>query len=136
MFAAGDNRVRCHDCVIEKCKSSAHWTCSINLNLTKNVPLISHNLKAYDSHLNMQEIGKFGVRISVIRNGLENCITFTINKNLIFTDSIQSMDSSLDALVKNLSDNGFNHLSQEFSGEVLELVKQKGVYPYEYMDSF
>ena len=42
----------------------------------------------------------------------------------------------LDSLVKNLSDNDFKYLSEEFSGEFLELVKQKGVYPYEYMDSF
>ena len=41
------------------------------------------------------------------------------------------MNSSLDALVKNLSDNDFKYLSQEFSGDFLELVKQKGVYPYE-----
>ena len=46
------------------------------------------------------------------------------------------MNSSLDSLVKNLSDDDFNYLSEEFSGEFLELVKQKGVYPYEYMDSF
>ena len=42
----------------------------------------------------------------------------------------------LDAVVKNLTDNNFKYLSQEFSGDLLELVKQKGVYPYEYMDSF
>ena len=36
----------------------------------------------------------------------------------------------MDALVKNLSDNHFKYLSQEFSGGLLEL-KQKGVYPYE-----
>ena len=36
----------------------------------------------------------------------------------------------MDALVKNLSDNHFKYLSQEFSGDLLEL-KQKGVYPYE-----
>ena len=30
----------------------------------------------------------------------------------------------------------FKYLSQEFSGDLLELVKQKGVYPYEHMDSF
>ena len=46
------------------------------------------------------------------------------------------MTSSLDALVKNLSDNDFKYLSQEFRGDLLELVKQKGVFPYEYMDSF
>ena len=46
------------------------------------------------------------------------------------------MNSSPDALVKNFSANDFKHLSQEFSGNLLELVKQKGVYPYEYIDSF
>ena len=49
---------------------------------------------------------------------------------------MQFMNSSLDSLVKNLSDNDFKYLSQEFSGNLLELVKQKGVYPYEYTDSF
>ena len=46
------------------------------------------------------------------------------------------MNSSLDSLVKSLSENDFKYLSEEYTGEFLELVKQKGVYPYEYMDSF
>ena len=46
------------------------------------------------------------------------------------------MNSTLDALVKNLSDNDFKHLSQEISGDFLELVDQKGVYPYEQMENF
>ena len=46
------------------------------------------------------------------------------------------MNSSLDSLVKNSSDNDFKYLSEEVNGEFLELVKQKGVYPYEYMHSF
>ena len=49
---------------------------------------------------------------------------------------MQFMNSSLDILVKNLTDNDFKHLSQEFNGELLKLVKQKGMNPYEYMDSF
>ena len=63
-------------------------------------------------------------------------MTFTINKNLVFIDSMQFMNSSLDSLGKDLSDNDFKYLSEEFSGEFLRLVKEKGVYPYEYMDSF
>ena len=43
---------------------------------------------------------------------------------------MQFMNSSLHSLVKNLSDNDFKYLSEEFSGEFLKLVKQKGVYPY------
>ena len=79
----------------------------------------------------MQEIGKFNVEISVIPNGLEKYTAFTINKNLVFIDSMQFMNYSLDTLVKNLSNNDFNYLSQEFSGNLLKLVKQEGVYPYE-----
>ena len=84
----------------------------------------------------MQDIGKFNVKIGVIPNGLEKYMAFTINKNLVLIDSMQFMNSSLDALVKNLSDNDFKHLSQEFRGEILKLVKQKEVYPCESMDSF
>ena len=63
-------------------------------------------------------------------------MAFTINANLVFVDMMQFMNSSLDSLVKNLSDNDFKYLSEKFSGEFLKLVKQKGVYPYENMDSF
>ena len=57
----------------------------------------------------MQEIAKFNVKVNVIPNGLEKCMAFTINKNLVFIDSMQFMNSSLDSLVKNLSDNGFKY---------------------------
>ena len=63
-------------------------------------------------------------------------MAFTINKTLVFIDSMQFTNSGLEASIKNLSDNEFKYLSQEFSGDLLELVKQKGVYLYEYMDSF
>ena len=43
---------------------------------------------------------------------------------------MQFMNSGLDELVKNLSDNDL-YLSQEIIGNFLKLVKQRGVYPYE-----
>ena len=46
------------------------------------------------------------------------------------------MNSSLYKLVKNLSDEDFKYLVEEFGSKNLELLKQKGVYPYEYMNSF
>ena len=63
-------------------------------------------------------------------------MAFTVNRSLVFIDSMQFMNSSLDSLVKNLSNNDFKYLSEEFSGQFLRLVKEKGVYPYEYMNSF
>ena len=46
------------------------------------------------------------------------------------------MNSSLDKLVKNLSDEDFKYLVKEFGSENLKILKQKGAYPYEYMNSF
>ena len=46
------------------------------------------------------------------------------------------MNSSLDKLAKNLSNKGFKYLIKEFGSKNLELLKQKGTYPYEYMNSF
>ena len=46
------------------------------------------------------------------------------------------MNSILEKLVKNLSDNDFKYLTQKFGSKNLELLKQKGTYFYEYRDSF
>ena len=43
-----------------------------------------------------------------------------IKNNLDFFDSMQFMNSSLDALVKNLSEVGYRYLSQEYTGDLLE----------------
>ena len=49
-------------------------------------------------------------------------MAFAINKNLVFIESMSFMNSSLDSLVRNLSDNDFKYLTQEVSGEQLILV--------------
>ena len=46
------------------------------------------------------------------------------------------MNSSLDKLVKNLSEEDFKYLVEEFGSDHLEILKQKGAYPYKYMNSF
>ena len=46
------------------------------------------------------------------------------------------MSSGLYKLVKNLSDKDFKYLIKEVGSKNLELLKQKGDYPYEYMNSF
>ena len=63
-------------------------------------------------------------------------MTFFLNKNLVFIDSMKFMNSNLDKLVKNLSDEDFKYLVEEFSSKNLELLKQKDAYPCEYMNSF
>ena len=46
------------------------------------------------------------------------------------------MSFSLDKLVKNLTDEDFKYLVEEFGSKNLGLLKQKGAYLYEYMNSF
>ena len=84
----------------------------------------------------MQELGKLNLKINIIPNELEKYMRFNINNNLIFIDSFQSLCSSLDSLVKDLAEDYFKYLSQEFDNNVLDLVKQKGFYPYEYLSDF
>ena len=57
--------------------------------MAKQVPVIFHNLKGHDVHLIVGGIGKFDVKVSVIPNGLEKCMAFTINKTLFFTDNYE-----------------------------------------------
>ena len=51
----------------------------------------------------------------------------------MFIGIMESINSSLYKLVKNLSGEDFKYLVEEFGSENLELIKQKGDYPYEYM---
>ena len=66
-------RVYCH--VTGKCRVVAHRSCNINLQLTKEVPVIFHNLRGFDSHLIFEELSKFDVKIEVIPNRLEKYMT-------------------------------------------------------------
>ena len=71
-----DEKVRDHCHVTGKFRGAAHWSCNINLQLTKKVPVIFHNLRGYDSHLIFNELDKFDVKIKVIPNGLEKYMAF------------------------------------------------------------
>ena len=57
-----------------------------------------------------------------------------LSKDLVFIDSMQFMNFSLDKLVKNLSENDFKYLTEEFGSRNLDLLKQRSAYPYEYME--
>ena len=50
-------RDNCH--VTENCRGAAHWSCNINPQLTKKVPIIFHKLRGYNSHLIFSELDKF-----------------------------------------------------------------------------
>ena len=71
-----EEKLRDHCHVTGKFRGAAHWNCNINFQLTKQVAVIFHNLRGYDSHLIFRELDKFDVKISVIPNGLEKDMAF------------------------------------------------------------
>ena len=146
-YSAKDIRVKDHCHITGKYRGSAHQDCNINYKLTDKIPLIFHNLRGYDSHFIMQTVGEIvnkhtnknkkgeekQMDISVIPNNMEKYMDFMLGKHLVFIDSLQFMCSSLDKLVSNLPNDAFEKSKND---KKLKLMEQKGVYPYDYMDSF
>ena len=149
-YNKNDVRVRDHCHVTGKYRGSAHNDCNLNFALTGKIPVIFHNLRGYDSHFIMQEIGaivkeheymnkkgeKCQMNINAIPNNMEKYMAFMLGNHLTFIDSFQFMSSSLDKLVSNLPKEALIYTSQKFKGDKLGLMSQKGVYPYDFMDSF
>ena len=165
-----DIRVRDHCHITGKYRGSAHQECNLQLRLNPDkikIPVIFHNLRGYDSHFIMQEIGqivkdysyikdgkKCQMNINAIPNNIEKYMAFMLGNHLTFIDSFQFMGSSLEKLVSNLTKCGkcqnckkdedcinpnYNQLkytSEIFKSNKLDLMARKGVYPYDYMDSF
>ena len=71
-----EEKVRDHCHVNGEFRGAARWVCNIHFQLTKNVPVIFHNLRGYDSYLIFDELDKFDVKISVIPNGIGKYMHF------------------------------------------------------------
>ena len=149
-----NNKVRDHCHYTGRYRGAAHNTCNLKYRKPESVPVFFHNLTGYDSHLFIKKLGYSNKKetIECIPNNEEKYITFTKtiitgqyknkkgeekNKtfNIVFKDSLKFMLSSLGALVKNLPKNGFKNISKYYTPEEVELIKQKGFYPYEFMDT-
>ena len=152
-YTADDIRVRDHCHITGKFRGSAHQECNLQLRLNPDkikIPVIFHNLRGYDSHFIMQEIGaivkdyeytnkkgqKCQMNINAIPNNMEKYMAFMLGNHLTFLDSFQFMSSSLEKLVGNLPKESLKYTSKIFKGTKFDLMVRKGVYPYDYMDSF
>ena len=145
--------VRDHCHITGKFRDSAHQECNLKLRIkpeSLKIPIIFHNLQGYDSHFIMQQIGKIAkgyaykdkkgkdepLTINAIPNNMKKYMAFMLGNHLTFIDSFQFMSSSLDKLVNNLPKDDLIYTLKVFKGKKLDLMSKKGVYPYDYMDSF
>ena len=147
-----EDRVRDHCHYTGRYRGAAHNICNLKYSKPNNISVFFHNLTGYDSHLFIKKLGITTGSIDCIPNNEENYISFskTIisgeykNKNgetknkyfkIIFKDSKKFLKSSVEALVNNLPKDGFNNLEKYFTTKQVKLLKQKGFFPYDYMDS-
>ena len=147
-----EDRVRDHCHYTGRYRGAAHNICNLKYSKPNNISVFFHNLTGYDSHLFIKKLGITTGSIDCIPNNEENYISFsktiktgeytnkrgeTKNKyfKIIFKDSLKFMASSLEALVKNLPEGALNNLNKYFTPEQVKLLKQKGFFPYDYMDN-
>ena len=150
----GNDRVRDHCHFTGRYRGPAHNKCNLKYRKPKNISVFFHNLSGYDSHLFIKKLGtpNKNENIDCIPNNEEKYISFsktivtgqyTSKKGevkdktfkIVFKDSLKFMSSSLGALVNNLPKDAFKNLLKYFTPKQAEILKQKGFYPYEYMDS-
>ena len=150
----GNDRVRDHCHFTGRYRGPAHNSCNLKYRKPKNISVFFHNLSGYDSHLFIKKLASTdkNENIKCIPNNEEKYISFTktiitgqyTNKkgeikdktfDIVFKDSLKFMSSSLEALVNNLPKDAFKNLIKYFTPKQAEILKQKGFYPYEYMDS-
>ena len=115
-----DVRVRDYCHITGKFRGSAHLECNLKLRIKPEdikIPVVFHNLRGYDSHFIIQQIGEIAKKhaytnkkgekqdlsINAIPNNMEKYMAFMLSNHLTFIDSFQFMSSSLDKLDSNLA---------------------------------
>ncbi len=154
-------RDHCH--ITGKYRGAACNKCNLRMRVPMFVPVLFHNLEGYDSHLFVKSLGLTEGDIKCISKTDEKYISFSKNVpmengkekviclEMRFLDSLKFMRGSLDSLAKTLGKDQFKTLTNQMLPQIpketidgkkhnriesLNLLKQKGVFPYEYMTDF
>ena len=155
-FTIRDPNVRDHCHYTGLYRGPAHSLCNLRYKIPSYIPVVFHNLSGYGAHLFIRELGAHTSDKEVFAKNKEDFISFTIkvpvekyiDKNgeekdklieLRFIDSFKFMSSSLDSLTKNLVSRGKKLFGFEDYSEPQydrDLLNRKGVYPYEYVNSW
>lgn len=136
-------------------RGAAHNTCNLQFQITRNIPVVMHNLSGYDSHLFIRKLSCNELipgKITIIPNNAERYISFIKTMQDIgqprrevkfkFIDSLRFMSASLDYLAKILPHEKKQILKSECvksgycSDEMFAMLVRKGVFPYEYIDDY
>ena len=124
----------CH--ITGRYRGAAHNECNLKLRInpkTYQIPVVFHNLRGYDAHHLMQAMSQLQKEVKCVANNMEKYITFSVG-GLRFIDSFNFLQGSLDSLVSATPKESLKITSTISKGS--DLLYKKGIYPYEYMDSW
>ena len=138
-------KVRDHFHYTGKFRGAAHNSCNLKFQRPKFTPVFFHNLQNYDVHLFVPALGLVDgvLDVKCIPNNEEKYISVSFKFELEgkqrheirFLDSFKFIKEALSTLVESLGKEDLKE-TMRFFGERSQLVSQKGVYPYEFMDGF
>ena len=156
----GLDKVRDHCHYTGRYQGAAHIKCNLEYRKPAFTPVVFHNLANYDAHLFIKNLGYDDGNITCIANNEEKYISFSkevtvgtyskkavdaegdlyyeqkpVKHKIRFIDSFKFMSTSLNQLVNNLPEMALRNVGKYYKGDKLDLIKRKGVYPYDYMDS-
>lgn len=149
-FSEIDIKVRDHCHVTGKFIGAAHQLCNLNVRTSLKIPVFFHNGSGYDFKHFIRKLYKIDRDIKIISQTEEKYFSITVkvegtNIQFEFKDSLKFLLKSIDKSAKVLYDKdnagieNFKNLTSHFKDlpiEILELLAQKGVFPYSYLDSF
>lgn len=146
-----EKKVRDHSHITGMYRGAAHLECNLKYQESRHVPVVFHNL-GYDMHFLIEILSnQFKGRIDIIPINKEKYISFTkcisdaspFNKNAIklkFIDSFKFMPSKLEKLASYLPKEDYKITKKEYqndySNEEIELLTKKGVFPYDFIDTW
>ena len=132
-------KVREHNHLSGKYRGASCQSCNTKEGkATKLIPVFFHNGSNYDFHFLIEELMKYEDKynkVKLLSKSSENYISIDYGSNykkLRFLDTYRFMLKGLSDIAKSMDE--FPILEKEFEGDT-DLLKQKGFYPYEYMNS-
>ena len=142
-FTTTDVKSRDHDHFIRKYRGAAHQGCNVSYKKAHQIRIVFHTLSGYNSHFLIKALTTlFNGSMNLLPVNKERYISFTkqvegTSINLRFIDSLRFMVSSLEKLASYMNDNDRCITRKQCSNaKEFNLLTRKGVFPYEYVNSW
>ena len=130
--------MRYHCYITGNYRGADHNACNFLHRISRTgwkLPVVIRNLKGYDGRHIVKALKSESGKVTVIPQNREKYLSLSVGL-LKFIDSFQFTRQGLDNLANTFGDDEFRYLSESCTSNHFRLIRRKGVYPYDYMDSF